>query len=257
MKNPSSGRSAIKTHITKIATADFQIAGFQSGSALQLAEHEAHIWHIDLNESADAEFRWHEFLSADEKERAVRFHFERDRKNFSATRGLLRIVLAQYLGKSPQEITFCYAEKGKPALAKALYDNGNIQFNVSHSGEAALFGFTRKKQIGVDIEHIRRDVEIRTIARRFFSAQEQAELTTFPEAQQIQLFFRIWTLKESFIKALGEGLSHPLDQFDVSVDPNSPPTLSTRPNAFDAQRWHLQVLDAGADYAAAFAVAQR
>jgi 4'-phosphopantetheinyl transferase len=165
-------------------------------------------------------------------------------------------VLAKYLAMAPEEITFCYSEKGKPALAKPAHEDNNFQFNVSHSGAAALFGFTRRSQIGVDIEHIRHDVEIHTIARRFFSTREQSELATFPEALQLQLFFRIWTLKESFIKALGEGLSLPLDQFDVSVDPNSPPSLTTRPDAMDTQRWHLQVLDAGANYAAAFAVSQ-
>jgi 4'-phosphopantetheinyl transferase len=234
---------------------DFRWQGSAPGSDFQLAADTVELWLIDLKDAAQAEERLRDLLSNDEKERAVRFHFESDRQKFSATRGLLRIVLAQYLEVQPREIEFRYAEKGKPALGER-FNSGKINFNVSHSGEMALIGITRRNQIGVDIERLGRNADLSAIARRFFSAAEQAELFALPEAAQARAFFRIWTLKEAFIKALGEGLSHPLDQFDVSVDANKPPALETRPDALDAQQWELEVIDCGADYAGALSVSR-
>ena len=211
------------------------------------------LWHVDLDAGADTESRWREVLSTDERERAARFHFERDRQCYCVTRAALRTLLGGYLQANPRELSFQYSDKGKPSLA-SRYRDCNLAFNVSHSGDVALLGFTRRRQIGVDIEKIRDDFDTFAIARRFFSAREQEQLSSLPEDQQRHAFFRCWTRKEAFIKALGEGLSHPLDQFDVSLDGSASVSLTTRPDDEEAQRWHLASVESRAGYAAAYAI---
>jgi 4'-phosphopantetheinyl transferase len=244
------GPKAAALAVSRIDRADFCV-----GSRLSLNE-DVQLWRIDLDTVAQAESRWQAILSPDERDRAGRFHFDRDRRHFSAARGLLRIVLAAYLAAEPQDVRFRYSEKGKPELAEPYAVSG-LTFNVSHSGGVALLGFTRNRPIGVDVEKVRDDFDTRAIARRFFSPTEQEQLAELAAEKRHWAFFRCWTLKEAFIKALGEGLSHPLHQFDVSVDAARPVSLVTRPDASEAERWQLQLIEAGPEHAAALAVQRR
>jgi len=211
---------------------------------------------LDLNSVAPAESRWRELLSSDERERAARFHFERDRQHYCAARAVLRTLLGRYLEAPARDLSFVYSDKGKPALASRSQDPG-LAFNVSHSGDFALLGFARRRHIGVDIEKILNDFDTAAIARRFFSVRERDQLSHLPADEQHHAFFLCWTRKEAFIKALGEGLSHPLSQFDVSLDTSGPVSLTTRPDAGEAGHWWLQSVDAGQGYAAAFAVSKQ
>lgn len=235
-------------NLERISKPDLQI-----DEALCLPEGIA-LYLLDLKELAAAEAKWAELLSADEQQRAARFHFARDRQHYCATRALLRSLLGAYLGASPRELIFEYSDKGKPTLT-SRHDSG-LAFNVSHSGDLAMLGFAVRDKIGIDIEKIRNDFDTTAIAQRFFSAAEQDQLSCLPASQQHEAFFHCWTRKEAFIKALGEGLSHPLDQFDVSLDPLGRVSLSTRPDPNEAERWWLQSVDAGSGYAAAFAVSK-
>jgi 4'-phosphopantetheinyl transferase len=109
--------------------------------------------------------------------------------------------------------------------------------------------------VGIDIERIRSDLEVGEIADRFFSRREVAMLQTLPTEEQRQAFFRCWTRKEAYIKARGEGLSLPLDEFDVSLAPGEPAAiLGTRPDSSEASRWSLQELAPAPGYVAALAV---
>jgi 4'-phosphopantetheinyl transferase len=236
--------------IKKISNSDFR------GDEMRpLPEGGIALYVLDLRAMATAESRWLGLLSADERDRAARFHFERDRRYYCAARGILRILLGGYVKTPPPELNFAYSEKGKPALASPCVGS-RLAFNVSHSGDLALLGFTPLRHIGVDIEKIREDFDSAAIARRFFSSQEQIQLSSLPSHQQHQAFFRCWTRKEAFIKAIGEGLSHPLSQFDVTLNDSGTVSLTTRPEAAQAERWWLQSVDAGAGYAAAFAVSR-
>ena len=226
-----------------------------SDQKLSLSDREVVLYLLDLRSMDASQAKWQHLLSEDEQQRAAHFHFERDRHSYGVTRGSLRSLLADYLGSSPEKLIFRYSNKGKPALA-APHSNCDIAFNVSHSGDFALLGFTRRKEIGVDIEKIRDDFDGAAIARRFFSAQEQEQLERLPAHQQHHAFFRCWTRKEAFIKALGDGLSHPLSQFDVSLHGSAEVSLNTRPEAKEAKRWWLQAVDIAPDYAAAFAVSE-
>jgi 4'-phosphopantetheinyl transferase len=241
-KVPQSGVFKLR----RIDAADFAVSDRLSRPDLHVD-----LWRVDLDATADAESRWRSLLSGDELQRAQRFHFERDRKHFCAARGLLRTVLSGYLAVPAKDIAFRYREKGKPELA-ACPETGQLNFNVSHSGGVALFGFTCDRAIGVDVEKIRTDFDTDAIARRFFSEREREQLASLPQDQRHDAFFRYWTLKEAFIKGLGEGLSHPLHQFDVTIE--SPIALITRPDASEAALWSLQRVDAGPEHAAAVAV---
>jgi len=152
----------------------------------------------------------------DENKRASHFHFPIDRQRFVASRALLRTILGAYLIAGANDVSFSYSDKEKPSLRSVHADSG-ITFNVSHSGRIALYAFTRRREIGVDVEQVRRDFDVEAIARRFFSPREQRQLADFCNEERVDAFFRCWTRKEAYIKATGKGLSLPLAQFDVSL----------------------------------------
>lgn len=234
-----------------IADADFQIA-----APLALPKDEVQLWRVDLAAVRPNESRWRKLLSPDESERASRFHFLRDRQSYVASRGILRIILAGYLSADPHELSFSYSKKEKPSLGP-VHGESQVKFNVTHSSAVAMYAFTRQREVGVDVEQIRRDIEVESIANRFFSLHEQEELAAFPAEQRVDAFFRCWTRKEAYIKATGDGLSLPLSQFDVSLalgvqDSNA--LLATRPDASEARRWFLREVPGGLDHIAAICV---
>jgi 4'-phosphopantetheinyl transferase len=229
-------------------------SGFQVKGPLSLPGDEVQLWRIDLEAVGDDESHWQKTLSPEELERASRFHFPRDRQRFAASRSLLRILLAGYLATDPAAVSFSYSEKGKPSLGPT-HAGSNLKFNISHSGGVTLLAFTRDREIGVDVEQVRRDSDLKAIARRFFSPKEQAQLADLPAEKSVDAFFRCWTRKEAYIKATGDGLSLPLDQFDVSLGTGGASALlATRPDASEAGHWLLREVPAGHGYIAALCV---
>ena len=195
-------------------------------------------------------------LSTDEQERANRYRFARDRQAFITRRGRLRLILGRYLGLDPASLQFSYNPYGKPALQPEAA--GQLCFNLSHSQGLALFAFARQVDIGVDLERLRSDFDHLELAERFFSAGERAELNALPLESRPQAFFLCWTRKEAFIKAHGEGLSLPLDHFDVSLTPGEPARLvATRAGLETPDQWSLFNLEPAPDYLAALAVRGR
>lgn len=234
----------IKNAVSEIAPAD-------------LTANVVELWRLDLEAVRGEELRWRELLSADELARADRFHFARDRQNFIAARALLRRILGAYLTEPPATLRFSYSRKEKPGLAEP-FASKQIEFNVSHSGNVALCAFAIGRAVGIDVEEIRQDMDPQAIARRYFSQHEQAELAHLPAAEQRNAFFRCWTRKESYIKATGDGLSLPLNQFDVSLKPGDDDALlATRGVPDEAQNWWLRDIDIGSGYAAAVCVRGR
>jgi len=174
---------------------------------------EVELWVWPLDVGADERGRFFAMLSDDEVARAERFVFERDRHRYIAARGRMREVLARLLGATPADLRFDYSSHGKPSLPLGLH------FNLSHSEALAALGVSRTHQLGVDVEHVRPLKE--DIAERFFSQAEVTALRALPEDEQLEAFYRCWTRKEAVVKAIGEGLSRPLDSFDVTLDPQS------------------------------------
>jgi len=225
-----------------------------SPAMLTLSSAEVHVWQACLNPAASYVEDLQRALSADELQRAARFHFPRDRRRYTVARGVLRDILGRYLGRPPSELLFRYSAYGKPALADD-FDVAGVRFNVSHSHEMGLFAVTCGREVGVDIEYLGREIRGEEIAEHFFSAQERANLRALPAEMKHRAFFNCWTRKEAYIKAHGEGLSLPLDQFDVSLAPGEPAALlATRSDPREALRWSLQALTPGPGYVAALAV---
>ncbi len=230
---------------------------FQLRTRIALPEDEVHLWRIDLAAVAQEEQRWKQILSADEQERAARFHFSRDRQCFTATRGLLRTILAGYIDSDPSELVFSYSQREKPSLTPSP-TGSQVEFNVSHSGTIALLAFARGRALGVDVEQLRDNFDHDTIAHRFFSEEEQRQLAALSPSERYHGFFRCWTRKEAYIKAQGTGLSLPLHQFDVSLKPQEGNALlCTRPDPTEAAQWSLQEVPAAEGYVAALCVRGR
>lgn len=221
---------------------------------LILTSSDVHVWCANLDQSAARVHQLAETLSADEQVRAERFYFEQDRKRFIVGRGLLREILSCYLGITAKELQFCYGWRGKPALAEKFGDS-KLCFNLSHSQGLALYAVTCDRPIGIDVEYLRPIAEVEQIAVSFFSASENAVLHNLPLSQKQLAFFSCWTRKEAYIKAVGDGLAIPLNQFDVSLTPGEPARLlSIKGDRAAAHEWSLQDLFPAPDYVAAIAV---
>jgi 4'-phosphopantetheinyl transferase len=217
-----------------------------------LGADEIHIWHADPAQTAFDGSALRNLLSADELARMMRFRFEDDRRNFLFGRGMLRILLASYLGASPAELLFAYSAHGKPGLATS---SDGLEFNLSHSNGTLLIAISQRRKIGVDIERIRHDIEINEIAGRFFSPAERQALDQMFDHSRPNAFFHCWTRKEAWLKARGDGLSFPLSAFDVlDVRADGTVKLVTRPDPAEALRWSIFSVTAPQGYAAAVAV---
>ena len=186
-------------------------------------------------------------LTADEWARLRRFHFARDARRYAVRRGVLRHLLGRYLSIPPSEVSFVYGPQQKPALAERLAKTG-LHFNLSDSGEMAVYAFAVEQSIGVDIEEHRDYPDARQLARNFFSPTETAWLSQQPDALVSLAFLRCWTCKESVVKALGDGLMAPLQEFTVAHW-QTPPGLiwPTAP----AGKWSVHLLNPPAHFSAA------
>jgi 4'-phosphopantetheinyl transferase len=218
---------------------------------IPLAHPAIEVWLARLDLDARQVGQCASLLSRDEQLRAERYRFERDRRRFTVARGILRTLLGAHLELPPAAITFGYSENGKPFIADRA---SPIHFNASHSRERALYGIAKTCVLGVDIEYTNRDIDYNGLARRFFAPRECADLQRIPVAGRKRAFFACWTRKEAVIKATGDGLALPLDQFEVTVAPDSAPqildfTVATR----RVSDWALHAVDVGNDYVATVA----
>jgi 4'-phosphopantetheinyl transferase len=191
-------------------------------------------------------------LDRDEQLRAERFVFDRDRRRFIASHTATRVILGRTLGCDPLALRFAIGERGKPRLIDPPID---VRFNLAHSGERALVAVAVGREVGVDIEQSREIDDLLAVAATVFSPNEQTELRRMPKAEQHEVFFRIWTRKESFIKARGDGIHFPLAGFDVSAaSAGAQLLLACAAAPGDMVRWTTRALPAEAGYTAAITV---
>jgi 4'-phosphopantetheinyl transferase len=217
-----------------------------------LSDDDVHVWCID-SEIAPVEFaKLLGVLSQDERERADRFHFEADRQRAVIGRGYLLLLVGGIVKLPPDKLRFAYNDFGKPRLNSL--QAGLLQFNVSHSAELILIAIAVGRAVGIDVERIRTGFDVEEVARRFFSDREHDVLASLDGNAKTEAFFRLWTLKEAYLKARGIGLSAPLDAFDVafSSEPASGESIA-RPDAGEAGEWKLRSLGVSTGYAAALA----
>jgi 4'-phosphopantetheinyl transferase len=201
---------------------------------------ELHVWRATLDREPEVAARLRGVLTAEERGRAERFYLRHLGARYVVGRGLLRVLLGRYLGAPPNEIEFTYGEHGKPYLL-----GGGPWFNLSHSGAEVMVALSSGAEVGIDVE-IADDRHARgRVAERFFSPQEVRTLRSLPVELQGRAFLSCWTRKEAFIKARGDGLSLPLDSFDVTLAPDEPPAvLRTAWSAGEPSEWCLVDLSA-------------
>lgn len=214
----------------------------------ELSERAVHIWAIRTKvlNSIVAEFE--QFLIPDEVTRAARFGLDLPRHTYIVTRGFLRLLLSKYLAADPRRIPFSYTSRGKPVLGL----DTRINFNVTHSSGMAAIALALDCRLGIDLEEIRPLPGLEDIAKRFFCPEEAAEILSCSAKERERSFFRCWTRKEAYIKAVGEGLHIPLDSFRVTVKPDEfARFVHLGRDASVAEAWTLHDINLASDCAAA------
>lgn len=230
----------------------------------ELTADSVHIWGVYVPDMLDRLDALHAMLSGREQEKAARFNRETDRQSSIAARGALRILLSGYTGIPAPDIQFGYSENGKPHLVppassrlsaeqgrqdaydtKAGYQDGDdtVAFNVSHSSDWVVLAFGRNRNIGVDVEKIKWEMDVPAIAARYFSVEEQALIES--AADKHTAFFQLWARKEAYVKACGSTLFTELGSFSVPLVDGSLPEVG------ESDGWIFHRLEAGSKYAAA------
>ena len=222
-----------------------QITWRQAPADLALRANEVHVWLIDSSGNDFASCA--ELLSSDEQARAARFKFDKDRRLFTVAHAALRSILSRYLRTPPATLEFAAGANGKPRLAGE--PRGELRFNLSHSGNAALAAVSLGREVGVDIEMAKKDFAFDEVAERFFTAREVAALRALPAHLQRQAFYQCWTSKEAFLKAKGTGLSGELDEVEITMATNRRIRIEA-----NVPEWALTELAPATGYEAALVV---
>ena len=179
---------------------------------LAISSQEIHVWRANLDLASEQIADLTQTLSPDEIDRANRFRFPIHKNRFIAARGRLRQILGRYLQIAPQEVEFAYSDRGKPFLKQQ-----QLQFNVSHTEDIALYAFTPQQVIGIDLEYLGKETEYKQIAQRFFTPAEAELINNAKPPDCKRLFYHLWTVKEAYLKAIGSGLVGGLDNLEVEV----------------------------------------
>lgn len=216
-----------------------------------LPNDEVHVWCADLALAENHVTSLTQLLDPDEQQRASRFKVPGARKTFVSSHAFVRLALARYLQNEPVDLRFRTTEHGKPELL----DAGNIRFNLSHTEGMAAMAIVRERDVGVDVERIRENVEANELADRFFSAKEAEWLRAQADSERAAAFFACWTAKEAYIKACGPGLSMPLAGFSVMPrGSNDRLQLEIFNDAEASRSWSIWRLDLGPELRGAVAV---
>lgn len=220
-----------------------------SSQHTKIAKNELHIWHANLAGLSKAPIL--ENLHPDEIARANKMKFNEHKIKFLTCRVIFRNLASSYLEIHPNNIELHYTKYGKPFWKH----DTDLNFNLSHSGHRAVFAFARNNHVGIDIEKIKTDFEVEDIVHNFFSKMECAALNKIPTELRHAAFFRCWTRKESFIKAVGEGLSFPLNSFTVSTkNLDAAMLLATHYNTKDVFNWSMGSFSECSNYIGAWSV---
>lgn len=222
-------------------------------SVLTIGPDEVHVWCINLDMPPMRIQEMEAIVSGDELTKSQRFHFDKHRRHYIASHGMLRKILGSYLNLDPNHIQFKYSQLGKPTLA--LVENQiPLSLNLSHSNELALCAVTLNRSIGIDIEFVRPDFDLVFIAKHFFLPREYELINSFPFDQRQNAFFNLWTLKESYLKATGEGIGG-LEKVEFSMfSKESIQVIINNENTRVAKYWTIQQFTPSKGYTAGLAV---
>ncbi len=201
---------------------------------------DAHLWSARLDAGGEQVQRCWEVLAEDERQRADRFRFASDRQHFLVARGVLRILLGRYLGIPGSAVRFEYGAFGKPALGGV--HNCDLQFNLAHSGNLAVYAFTCVGRAGIDVETDRAARLMQGVPESSFTPAEQRALAALPVDCRPQAFVALWTRKEAYLKALGLGLQAGLATFEMSVPPATAALMRRAQQDQNQGSWFFQNL---------------
>jgi 4'-phosphopantetheinyl transferase len=231
-----------------------RMAGAMTDDVRSVRPHEVHVWSLRLDLAQATRDRLEAFLSADEISRARRFLIPIGRSRYVCAHGLLRVVLSAYLGTRPAEVAIEAGPGGKPRLV----GRRSPRFNLAHADALGLVAVSADREVGIDVERIRDVGDLRGLAERCFSPAERAALAAVDAPRRLRAFFAGWTRKEAFLKAVGDGLSRPLDSFEVTLKPGEPPRLLRVQGVPDAPaRYALRALLPAPGYVGAVAAEGR
>ena len=215
-----------------------------------IKENEIHIYQSSLDTPLISSDSLKKLLSQDEIDRAQRFKFEKLRTHFITGRGILRIILGNYLNQTPESIKFSYADKGKPFIK-----DSSLKFNLAHSGGRVVYAFTEENEVGIDLEIIKEMKDASEIAKHYFSRSEIEDLEKVGEDNINKAFFNCWTSKEAFIKTIGDGLSYPLANFSVTLKPGEKPKiLWIKDKTDEVNHWSLFRINTEENYISTLAI---
>jgi 4'-phosphopantetheinyl transferase len=188
-------------------------------------------------------------LSADEIERARRFVFEADRQRFLLSHVLVRVLLSRYTAVPVTHIRITRAVSGKPMLLDAV----GLDFNMAHSGELAAYAIALQRQVGIDVERVRADLNIESLVDRYFTPFEAQAIRRGAE-DPTTTFFSYWVRKEAVLKATGHALRFPLRSVDVARGASTSGEVFTHVPSWAIPDWRIMDVPAGPAYRAAVAV---
>ena len=189
-------------------------------SFIDIADHQIHLWTTAYDDISDEQLLKHYFnlLNEAEVNKLGRFRFPKDQRQYLITRALLKTVLSLYhTDVQKTDWVFSYSPKGKPDIANQSLLNP-VQFNLAHTDGMVVLAISKQTQVGIDVENLDRSGAFDDIANRYFSEKETAAIANLPLEKKHKRFFELWTLKESYVKAVGQGLSIPLDQISFELD---------------------------------------
>ncbi len=231
----------------------FNLFNAFSPASFVLTGEKVHLWQVLLSQSDSLRSELFALLNQDERDRAARFYFERDRERYIIGRGFLRLLIGQYLQIDPGQIGFTYSEFGKPAL-DAVH-RSQLDFNLAHSADRAVYVFTSGCRVGIDLEFVRQMPDEDHFAAMYFSQREGLLLQGLSAQEKTAAFFKLWTAKESYLKAVGAGLAGELNQVEVELLPQGGGRfLSLGGDPAAAQRWRLELFTPWENFQAALAL---
>lgn len=212
------------------------------------------VWRIRSGDACFDDPRWYVCLSEEERERAGRFRFERDRRSYRVSHACKRLILSRYVGLSPARLNFTKGQWGKPALCQQTMPSG-VYFNLSHSRGVTLVAVGGRDHVGADVEALQTEERMKPIFDRFASDRERKIWSGVAWPDVAQSLSGWWVSKEAFIKSVARGLSLPLADFTVDMASEEGWRLAEVPQEFGvASDYDLRLLDVGPSHLSAVVV---
>lgn len=211
-----------------------------------------HIWRIELSDFLNEKQVLLGLLSPGERQRAKKYHFEKDRDRYVIGRGILRRILGSYLDKSAEKLRFTYNRNGKPFL-DVESDERTVSFNTSFSADIAVAAIRLKGKVGIDVEFVNDKFAKFDVTHRYFLPHEVSAIRSLPADLQSAAFFNCWTVKESYVKALGEGLSRQMPSVLISSEVNDSDSVQINADPKETEGWFIKSFIPKSDYIATVA----